>query len=158
MSTAAGVPWPQTSAMREAPLAFGEREDVVVVAAGASGGLVVGGDIEVLDRRQLGGQQRPLDLGDGPQLGVHLLVGLVELALEHERVRGAAEEVGSPDHVGQLGGVEGIGHLPRHDDHVARDAVVVRGIATSERAPDRYSPAGSSAASSTSGRYAGSPA
>ena len=86
ISTAAGVPWPLTSAISMPQLAVGQREEVVVVAAGPLRRLVVGGQVDRRDRRHRLRQERPLDVGDHLHFAVDGLVRLASARSERTRL------------------------------------------------------------------------
>ena len=112
---------------QDAPLAVGEREEVVVVAARPLRRLVVGGQVEGRDRREHLGQQRALDVGDDLQLALDEGGGPLQLLGEDQVVRRPAEEVARPDPFGELLAVERPGLRAHQDGHVeGRPPVVVR--------------------------------
>ncbi len=87
---------------QEAPAAVGQREEVVVVAAGPLRGLVVRRPGRGSGSRGSLRQERALEVGDDLQLALDDVVGRLELLGEHEVVRRPAEQAAQPDPLGEL--------------------------------------------------------
>jgi hypothetical protein len=81
MKTAAGVPWPETSAMN---------------SAGAGAGLIPGGNVEAGNLGQLRRQERALDVADNLKLAIEGFERIGKLVTEDKRACAPAEQSALP--------------------------------------------------------------
>ena len=112
---------------QDAEASAGQREKVVIVAAGALRGLVMNRDVEIGNSRRHCGQERFLDIRDRPQLVIDGVVGLFDRLRKHESLRRPREEIPKQHEIGNPVPREGIGVLACEDHHVlGRSLIEVR--------------------------------
>ena len=111
----------------DAGLVVGEREEVVIIATGAAGGLVMDGDFNVFEVGEFAREEGALDVSDDFKFAVHFVVGDLEALLVDEVEGGAAPEVGHPDHHGELFKGEAVGGVIEEEAGVDGFALVEMG-------------------------------
>ena len=85
---------------------FGQRKEIVIVAAGPFRRLIVGGKVQGWHARKFGRKQRPLDLADGFHFVVQGTIGFAQIVLQNEIARRPPEEATPPYEIGDLFFVE----------------------------------------------------